>query len=157
MIIITIVIIVILLFFYNTKKPDYYGDARYIPHKNYTDTFIDTSTNEVKLCPDQCPVFNFEKQKCVKGTVTTDLCRVGVFGNLPHYYRCNTFYLCSGGGNVLKFTCSEGLCFNDITRTCLLESDNQCACFPASVCRDCCADDDDEFKVHGNVNDNDEL
>jgi hypothetical protein len=151
MIIITIIIIVILLFIYTMEEPKYYNRARYMPHKNYSDTFIDTYTNEVKLCPNQCPVFNFEKQKCVKGTVTTNVCQGGIFGNVAHYYRCNVFYLCTGG-HSLVFTCSTDLCFDDITRTCLPESDNQCACFPASVCYDCCADDDD-FEVDGNDND----
>ncbi|AXU41669.1 ChtB2 [Spodoptera eridania nucleopolyhedrovirus] len=140
LLIITIILIVILLFLYTIQSPKR-KQVRYIPHENYTDTFLDTHTNQIKLCPNKCPVFNFEKQKCVKGTVTTNVCKVGVFGNVPHYYRCNAFYLCSGGV-ATRYTCSINLCFNETSRTCVHNTTNQCACITeAPVCSDCCDDE----------------
>ncbi|QNV47810.1 ac150-like protein [Alphabaculovirus altersperidaniae] len=137
-IIITMIIIAILSFIYFIKLPKH--QVRYIPHNNYTDTFFDTYTHQVKLCPNECPVFNVEKQKCVKGTVTTNICENFGIGYVAHYYRCNNFYICPGNINL---KCSENFCFSNILARCVEQETNQCACFPASICTDCCADEQD--------------
>lgn len=153
-IIIIIIIIIIVLFFSLKHSPK--EKFRYIPHKNFTDTFIDTHTDEVKLCPRECPVFNFKKQKCVKGTVETNICKPGDFGNRPHHYRCNVFYFCINGDSV-PLNCSTDTCFNNVYERCVLTSENKCTCLPSSVCSDCCEYDDDEGGDINNDEDDNEL
>ncbi|QEI03524.1 hypothetical protein [Spodoptera cosmioides nucleopolyhedrovirus] len=144
MIIITIIIIVILLFlFYTRRRPGRYTTVRYLPNEMYSDTFFDTYTSEVKLCPNKCPVFNFQKQKCVKGSITSNICTTAVIGNQPHHYKCDAFFFCLNGQSSYM-TCAVGLCYNNDTRLCSIATDNHCNCLPASVCSDCCADDDDD-------------
>lgn len=45
-------------------------------------------------------------------TTTAAICPPGYFGNVPHPYRCDAFYMCTGSMSLL-LTCGEGFEYDD--------------------------------------------
>ena len=57
----------------------------------YWTTDISDSTTSTEAPPNRCPV--------------------GAWGNIPHEYRCDSFYMCAAG-NAIQLFCSDGFEFD---------------------------------------------
>ena len=48
-----------------------------------------------------------------EGVTPPQICPEGFWGNIPHEYRCDAFYMCAGG-NAILLTCSAGFEFDPV-------------------------------------------
>ena len=135
-IIIIIFFILMYLLFFTKPKPEpevdngyCTGDKRFMPNALYNDSFYDCELKKFGICPDECAVFDYDKQKCVRGTRNTSICsKYNLFGNVPHFLDCSRFFMCASTTG-LPFTCSQGLCFDIFSSNCVTRENCNHICF----------------------------
>ncbi|CAH2056510.1 unnamed protein product, partial [Iphiclides podalirius] len=68
----------------------------------------------------------------VETTTGNAICPPGVFGNVPHPEKCDSFYMCAGG-IAIPLYCSNGFEFDPALGNCVLISDDGCTAMKGST------------------------
>ncbi|QEI03635.1 hypothetical protein [Rachiplusia nu nucleopolyhedrovirus] len=113
--------------------------VKFVKHNYLKDVFINNETQEVGVCPSQCPVFSYRTQSCINQNLPNDIanfppCNSQVVNYIAHPYRSDIFFLCAHN-RAHMLMCAENYCFNSETINCEpCNSDNKLDNF----CTNCC-------------------